>query len=202
MPRYNELNDPYESFMNIISTSDAGSSILFNSGERRDCVDELFYKYGILSLTSDCRNPVMWTMYTDYYEGVCFGFKNLENAQKIKYRKMTEKPEIIKIEDVLSNEQYIVDTLMVKYDVWQYEDEYRVISEEKYLNIENNIKIIILGQNLNNQIKEILYNECIKNGISVYETFINSNYNNIIIKKYGYKVEYDGSKIKDDLEEF
>ena len=202
LPKYDELNDPYESFMNTIATADAGSSILFNAVERRDYVNELFDKYRILSLTIDCRNPVMWTMYTDYYEGVCIGFENLDGAKKIKYRKETEKPEIIKIEDALSDEQYIIDTLMVKYDVWQYEDEYRIISKEKFLNIEDNIKFIILGQNLSKQIKKLLYNECIKNDIDVYETFINSNYNHIIIKKYGYEIEYDGSEIKDDLKDF
>ena len=202
LPKYDELNDPYESFMNNIATADAGSSILFNTGERRVYVNELFDKYRILSLTIDCRNPVMWTMYTAYYEGVCLGFENLDDAKKIKYRKETEKPEIIKIEDALSDEQYIIDTLMVKYDVWQYEDEYRIISKEKFLNIENNIKIIVLGQNLNKQIKKLLYNECIKNDIDVYETFINSNRNQIIIKRYGSEIEYDGSEIEDDLKDF
>ena len=156
LPTYKNLNDPFESFMNTIHTSDAGSSILYNVGERREYVDELLDKYRILSLTSNCRNQVMWTMYTDYYEGICIGFKNLEYAKKIKYRKSTEKPKDIYIDDPQFSQQHLIDTLMVKHDVWQYEDEYRIISREKYLNIENNIKFIILGQNLNKEIKEQL----------------------------------------------
>lgn len=199
LPRYKDLNDPFESFMNIINTGEAGSSILYNVGKRRDVVNELFNKYGILSLTSDCRNQVMWTMYTDYYEGICIGFENLKDAKKIEYRKYTDKPQNICMRNDQINEQCLIDTLMVKYDVWQYEDEYRIISKEKYLNIKNNIKFIILGQNLNKQIKELLYDECTRNEILVYETYINSSHNQITIKKYGYEIQYDGSEVEDDL---
>lgn len=202
LPRYKELNDPYESFMNIIHTCDAGSSILYHAGERRDYIDELFCQYGILSLTSNCRNQVMWTMYTDYYEGICIGFEKLENAKKIKYRKKNEGLGEIYISEPHFNQQCLIDTLMVKYDVWEYEDEYRIISKDKYLNVENNIKFIILGQKLNKQIKELLYDECTRNSISVYETYISYSHNQIIIKKYGYEIQYDGSKVEDDLKDF
>lgn len=199
LPKYNELNDPYESFMNIIHTGDAGSSLLFNAGERRNHVNDLFKQFGILSLTSNCRNPVMWTMYTNYYEGICIGFENLSSAKKVKYREENEKTEIINIEDPKFNQQSIIDTLMLKYDIWKYEDEYRIISNQKYLDVKDNIKFIIIGQKLNKQIKELIKDECIRNDIEVYETYINSTCNKIIIKKYGYEVEFNGSEIKDDL---
>lgn len=199
LPRYDQLNDPYESYMNIIHTGEAGSSILHHSGKRRDYINEKFKQFGILSLTSNCRNPVMWTMYTNYYEGICIGFENLKEAKKIKYRKKDEKPKNIYFNSLDMDEQELIDTLMVKYDLWEYEDEYRIISKEKYLNIEENIKLVILGQNLNTKIKKLIYNECIENNIVVYETFINPNYNKIIIKKYGYDIQYDGSKVEDDL---
>ena len=199
LPKYNELNDPYESFMNIIHTGDAGSSLLFNAGERRNHVNDLFKQFGILSLTSNCRNPVMWTMYTNYYEGTCIGFENLSSAKKVKYREENEKTEIINIEDPKFNQQSIIDTLMLKYDIWKYEDEYRIISNQKYLDVKDNIKFIIIGQKLNKQIKELIKDECIRNDIEVYETYINSTCNKIIIKKYGYEVEFNGSEIKDDL---
>lgn len=199
LPRYNELNDPYESFMNIILTGDAGSSILHNTGERRDHINDAFKQYGILSVTSNCRNSVMWTMYTDYYKGVCIGFENLEGAKKIKYRKEKEKPEIINMEAPDFNQQSIINTLMIKYDTWKYEDEYRIITNQNYLDVKDNIKFIIIGQNLNKQIKDLIKDECTRNDIEVYETYINSTCNKIIIKKYGYEIQLDGSEIKDDL---
>lgn len=199
LPKYSELNDPYESFMNIIHTGEAGSSILYSAGERRDHVNDLFKQYGILSLTSNCRNPVMWTMYTDYYKGVCIGFENLSSAKRVKYRKENEKPEIINMAGLEFNQQTIIDTLMLKYDTWKYEDEYRIISKQMYLDVKDNIKFIIIGQKLNKQIKELIKDECIRNGIEVYETCINSTCNKIIIKKYGYEIEFNGSEIKDDL---
>ena len=199
LPRYKDLNDPFESFMNNICTSDAGSSILYNVGERREYVDELFNQYGILSLTSNCRNQVMWTMYTDYYKGICIGFENLKKVKKVEYRKATDSPKYIYINDLKTCKQNIIDSLLVKYDIWQYEDEYRIISQEQYLNIEENIKFIILGQNLNKEIKELLYDECVRNKIDIYETYINYTRNQIIIKKPGYEILYDGSEILDDL---
>ncbi len=202
LPRYEELNDPYESFMNVIYTYTAGDSLLYEAGERRAYINNMFNRYGILSLTSDCRNPVMWTMYTDYYEGICIGFKDLDDAKKIEYRKLKDERREIMEQDLEKSEQPLIDTLLVKYDIWRYEDEYRIISKGEYLNVENNIKFIILGQKLNKEIKELLYDECRRNGIFVYETYISYSYNKIIIKKYGYEIQYDGSKVEDDLKDF
>mgnify|MGYP004615493123 CR=1 FL=1 len=200
LPRYGELNDPYESYMNCIYTYEAGTSISHNIGIRKESVDKEFNKYGILSLTSNCKNQVMWTMYANYYNGVCMGFEKLSNAKKITYRKTGENGFFKSMDDPKFTQKDIIDTLMTKYDLWEYEEEYRVISTEKFLDVSKKLKFIILGQRLDNQIKEILYNECIKAGINVYETLIIPTKNKIIIKSYGYDIKCDGSEIKDDLD--
>ena len=201
LPRYHELNDPFESHLNYIETSDAGSSILKSAGLRRDYIDSLFNKYGILSLTANCRNPVMLTMYTDYYNGICIGFEGLDNAGKIEYRKEEDGVKYIKSNEIEENEDKLIETLMVKYAVWSYEDEYRVISREKFLNVKDNIKFIIIGSRIDDKIKKILYDECKKENIEVYETYISYSSGKIIIKKYGFKYEFDGSTIEDDLKD-
>ena len=200
LPRYGELNDPYESYMNCIYTCEAGTSISHSIGIRKESVDKEFNKYGILSLTPNCKNQVMWTMYANYYSGVCMGFEKLSNAKKLTYRKTGENAFSKSMDDPNFTQNDIIDTLMVKYDLWKYENEYRVISTEKFLDVSKNLKFIILGQRLDNQIKEILYNECIKTGIKVYETLIIPTKNIIIIKNYGCNIKYDGSEIKDDLD--
>ena len=74
LPRYEQLNDPFESYMNDIYSAEMGNSILQNIGIRKEHINDRFNKYGILSLTSNCRNQVMWTMYANYYKGICIGF--------------------------------------------------------------------------------------------------------------------------------
>ena len=99
------------------------------------------------------------------------------------------------IESSLNKEKFKT----IWYDTWKYEDEYRIITNQNYLDVKDNIKFIIIGQNLNKQIKDLIKDECTRNDIEVYETYINSTCNKIIIKKYGYEIQLDGSEIKDDL---
>lgn len=198
LPRYDELNDPFESYMMFLTTSDAGSSIINAVGERRSFIDEIFQKYGILSLTSNCRNQVMWAMYANYYNGICIGFENLEDVKKIKYRKTGHMP-YISLEESGYKDSIFIKSLFYKYDTWGYEDEYRIVSEEKFMNIKDNIKFIIIGQNVEENIKCILYKECKKNNIKVFKTYINFVDNKILIKNYDFLLKYDGMQIDDDL---
>lgn len=198
LPRYNQLNDPFESYMMNLTISDAGSTIIMAAGKRRQCIDEMFKEYGILSLTTDCRNQVMWTMYANYYNGICIGFENLENVEKIEYRKTGQNMPSVSLEDN-DDHSIFIKSLLCKYDTWSYEDEYRIISKENCLNIKNSIKIIIIGQNVPENISQVIYEECKKNNIEVYKTYINFVDNKILIKKYDFVVEYNGTKINDDL---
>lgn len=199
MPSYDELNDPFESYLVNFNLSYAGSSITEAAGERPSIIDEIFKPYGILSLTDNCRNQAMWASYSNMYKGICLGFENLPKVKPIKYIKQTQTVPKLDLEEIKIKNKDIEKILMSKYSNWKYEQEYRLLSKDKFYNIEKHLKLIIIGHRIDSNIKNMLYNECIKNNIEVYTTYIDYIRNRIIIKKYPFDVTYDGIEIVDDL---
>ena len=198
MPSFDELNDPFESYLVNFDLSSAGSSITNAAGERPAFIDEIFKPYGILSLTDNCKNQVMWASYSNMYKGICLGFENLPKVKPIKYIEKNQSIPKLDSENKI-NDKDIEKILMSKYNNWKYEQEYRLLSKDKFYNIENNLKLIIVGHKIDNHIKEMLYRECINNNIEVYTTYIDYIRNRIIIKKYPFNIEYNGIEIEDDL---
>lgn len=107
---------------------------------------------GILSLTSDPLNEVMWSHYADIYKGVCIGFSTeklvqaivekgevlghfdeLFALQKVYYTNYTPKG----LEDVV--EDFLINAFTTKTVRWKYEEEYRllrtIINPEKPVHI-------------------------------------------------------------------
>ena len=197
MPSFDELNDPFESYLVNFKLSHAGSNIIESAGERPAIIDEIFKPYGILSLTDNCRNQAMWASYSNMYKGICLGFEKLPKVKPIKYIKQDKKIPELNIDEITTKD--IEQILMSKYNNWKYEKEYRMISKEKYYNIKKNLKLIIIGHRIEPNIKEMLYRECINNNIEVYTTYIDYIKNKIIIKKYPFDVTYNGKEIIDDL---
>ena len=199
MPSFDELNDPFESYLVNFNLSYAGSSIIDATGGRPSTINETFKQYGILSLTDNCKNPAMWASYSNMYKGICLGFENLPNVKPIKYIKQSGDIPELDLEDLNIKEKDIEKILMSKYENWKYEQEYRLLSKDKFYNIDNHLKLIIIGHRIDNNIKNMLYHECIKNNIEVYTTYIDYRKNRIIIKKYPFDISYDGTEIADDL---
>ena len=199
MPSFDELNDPFESYLVNFNLSYAGASIGEVAGERPSIIDEIFKPYGILSLTDNCRNQAMWASYSNMYKGICLGFENLPKVKPIKYIKQTQKIPELNLEEIKIKDKDIEKILMSKYTNWKYEQEYRMLSKDKFYNIEKHLKLIIIGHRIDNNIKNMLYHECIKNNIEVYTTYIDYIKNKIIIKKYPFDIEYNGTEIVDDL---
>lgn len=197
MPSFDELNDPFESYLVNFNLSYAGSSIIAAAGERPSIIDEIFKPYGILSLTDNCRNQAMWASYSNMYKGICLGFENLPKVKPIKYIKRDKKIPELNIDEITTKD--IEKILMSKYTNWKYEQEYRMLSKNKFYNINKHLKLIIIGHRIDTNIKNMLYHECIKNNIEVYTTYIDYIKNRIIIKKYPFNVTYDGKEIIDDL---
>jgi hypothetical protein len=101
-----------------------------------DCRQRL----GILSLTNNPLNPVMWSHYADTYKGICIGFRTKDltdiytkeqelflpyqaifNLHKVKYKK--KSPKGMK----LSIENYVISAFATKSSKWSYEEEYRLL---------------------------------------------------------------------------
>jgi hypothetical protein len=147
-------------------------------------------EFGVLSLTSDPLNVLMWAHYGNNHQGICIGFdmehsffsqagigqttnkcNNLFNLLKVEYN--NERPNYNNYTDC----EYAEKAFTSKFKHWSYEEEYRLIRK-----LPSNSKILI--QNApNDVIKEIYL------GI---KTDIDLNiFNNLSEKIDIYRVKYE-----------
>ena len=131
----------------------------------------------ICSLSSDLSDVRLWSYYADGHRGVVFeiDFSGLEKIYKVKYSEKLPwgatphvvRPERSKPEDVLSH----------KTKHWEFESEYRIIDESKYLeegkyfDIKGRIKAIYLGSHTSDYHRELL-TKIVRGKIPIYTTKI------------------------------
>lgn len=122
--------------------------------------------FGVLCLTANPHNEIMWDKYGNSHEGLCIGFNTskLFDADSIGGGEVqyTDKLPIIDfIEDDLKTKIY--KNYFFKKDIWNYEEEYRLHKRWEYevSNMERNIKLpkgciveIILGKRMSDNNKE------------------------------------------------
>jgi hypothetical protein len=81
--------------------------------------------YGLLCLSEDWTDPVLWTHYAAKHRGICLGFDVKDGfAKKIAYQKLRLS------QDDAGNksEDEILDFLLyTKFESWSYEKEWRVL---------------------------------------------------------------------------
>lgn len=94
--------------------------------ENREEVERLF---GILSLTNQRNNFLMWSHYADSHKGICIGF----DVEKIFNVVLGSLGEVIYSKDLpikhLNSDvtEFMQNLLLTKSKVWEYENEYRLI---------------------------------------------------------------------------
>ena len=108
-------------------------SPLMNPNQKRKMIEEFHSefndRFGVLSLTLDCKNDKMWEKYADNHSGVCYGFdtKLLYECIKGIYG------EIIYV-DTLPSINFLKDNFKTKASKnifykerkWEFEKEYRI----------------------------------------------------------------------------
>lgn len=138
-------------------------------------------KYGILSLTTKRNNFLMWSHYADSHSGFCVGFdsKLLFNSIKgglapVNYQKTI--PRFKLFEDITEFSQKLLGT---KSDIWEYEDEYRLIkqgaSNKVFIVPKDCLRELILGVKMNFKTKNLII-EHVRNNLPnciIYETKLN-----------------------------
>lgn len=150
-PKLSQLNDPFEGHANIQTeyTDEEWKKYLKKEGLReeeqafllntairdkekvskiiKDSINNEYQNTGILCLSSENNNMLMWTHYGDMGRGVCMGFDIKEDPcfflqpRKIEYGNYT-----ISLNYITDNSK-ILDPLFHKTANWKYEQEYRVI---------------------------------------------------------------------------
>ena len=112
--------------------------------------------FGILSLTGNAKNILMWSHYADSHRGVCLIFDTSDDTnifgQAIKVQYQHEYP-VINIMD-LNNHNNTINMISVKSIDWGYEKEWRIIrgisvGGDGYFDIEpKSLTGIILGSHI------------------------------------------------------
>ncbi|WP_432700689.1 DUF2971 domain-containing protein [Kluyvera cryocrescens] len=95
------------------------------------------YNRGVLSLAENCDCPLMWSHYADNHKGLCLGYKIPDNIKKtihnINYSSNSRDIRTSQILDMINGNKAAKDEIersifLRKASSWQYEKEWRMIS--------------------------------------------------------------------------
>lgn len=141
-----------------------------------NAVEKEMKRLGILCLTGDNDNLLMWAHYADEHKGVCIEYDLEADIEAFCFpNKVDYTDEYVKF-NYLRGQEHVTDCIFHKSKDWKYENEYRIVRmgyARKPVPInKETIKCIYFGCKCpNKDIKEII-------------TLIqNKNYNHIQIKK-------------------
>ncbi len=108
---------------------------------------------GVLCLSDDPSNILMWAHYGDNHNGICFGFDGSSTnaffgrAQKVNYSSVYPTVNIIRDHPRTFHER----SVLTKSDHWAYEREWRIIEHEKGAGVYRfstaDLKEVIFGLN-------------------------------------------------------
>jgi hypothetical protein len=156
---------------------------------------------GILSLTKNWNNTLMWAHYTISHKGFCIGFdpndnyfKNYLSSDKEKSKTVKDviySDKRVKIPMELGQKRLEFEPYITKSKDWEYEEEVRVIAtlnlsdkkiEQKPVDIHlfklphRAIKEIIVGVNINEKVEDLIKKFCIEKGIKFFKSKISDKY--------------------------
>ncbi len=164
---FRKLNDPMEGAFKLLPDIDKKLS---------DAIIEAKSDLRICSLSTSMSNPLMWAHYANDFKGICVEIEIDEN----KLKKVTYVNNILSAtENLIDNYYWAERILTTKFRQWEYEKEYRFLTNDEY--IENiNITAIYFGIRISENYKKIL-KKIVCNKVSFYDTKINQS--NQVIKK-------------------
>ncbi|WP_461426173.1 DUF2971 domain-containing protein [Gymnodinialimonas sp.] len=85
-------------------------------------------QYGVICFCKSWGNPVMWSHYAEYHSGLALGFDIDDRfLNRVKYIKNRRNLPISS--DLSANTRVISNALKTKFKHWEYEQEYRRITE-------------------------------------------------------------------------
>jgi hypothetical protein len=162
---YRKLNDPMEGFYDP-------SERIKKATNYSETAANIFHGkqgIGICCFSDSPDNELMWTHYTDQYQGICIGYHPRlllsgipENARLVRLGYGLSPPRIGK-DDAPYTTEAAIKVLSHKKACWAYEREWRVLAldnkAELQIAAENCIKIVLLGS----RISETHQNEIVRN---------------------------------------
>lgn len=143
----------------------------------------------------DPNEFLMWAHYANSHYGIRIDFELLKNkAIDIKYNKCpflsNIEKHLVDVDNFELNDKDLENIMTCKGGIWQYENEYRVITDDEKIPI--NIKKIVIGRAFCKNIQD----EREPNLISIIAKEIKNNLKNKNIPIYFYKDRYSNQEIK------
>lgn len=159
---YEELNDPFEGqFRALVTPRTGGFGLQFggNFGPRNRRIvytnAELARLTGgkrVCSLTTAWQDVKMWALYGDSFRGIAFEFEIAEDHPQL--RKVQYVDQLPKIDIGLLSSSTAEDALSYKTDHWEYEAEWRFITDQPYIQLGGRLRRILLGTRVHPAVKE------------------------------------------------
>jgi hypothetical protein len=149
---YHRTNDPFEGvFIESIQMGQSRFSAVTTPDDLIAPEDAL--QACVCSLSSDGSSALLWSLYAQRLEGVCF---------EIDCTDLTPAPhEVIYTTDIPVFDKpgfapSVAYALSHKRKEWQFEQEYRIITENEYASIQGGLRRVILGPRCNKTIEEAI----------------------------------------------
>ncbi|MBN2396349.1 MAG: DUF2971 domain-containing protein [Candidatus Atribacteria bacterium] len=145
--------------------------------------DDIERNFGVLSLTTQKNNFLMWSHYAESHKGICIGFDTeiLSNTIGGVLGAAIYQRELPKFSMIQETMEFMAKLLFTKSDVWIYEDEYRITkfnaARKTYKLPKNAIKEVILGMSMPHTLKNELISIITEKlpDISVFDTSLNKS---------------------------
>ena len=175
---FSELNDPMEGRL-YHCDKDTEPRYL---DELRQGLD----KRRICSFSEEYKNLLLWAHYADGFKGICIevelDFWPDYEIRKVDYFPRGTWPHFSNdLGDYVSS--WPTEVLTGKYDVWKYEKEVRVLTNEEYINHPMCvIKSVLLGTRISLPMKNAII-KLVPQGVKVFDTKISDSSNTVIKEK-------------------
>ena len=92
-------------------------------------------RFKITCLSENNNHILMWSHYADSHKGVCLQFKDIKQClnvgkinmhyERVNYVPCDKRPTL---KPLSTDHASIIETLSTKYDIWEYEQEWRIIA--------------------------------------------------------------------------
>jgi hypothetical protein len=164
--RWDSLNDPMEGLFSY-SRSPYDNS---NHDNFLSKIKNRKREYRVCSMSEDYDNYLLWSHYADGYDGVAVEVKIPQSD----YEEIDYKPGYAVIDQAHSTDpdRSAREILTSKHEDWDYEDEVRVLSTEKWYHLEEPVERIIAGHSLHQALFETLKIICRSQDIVLNRTGI------------------------------
>lgn len=174
--KFMDLNDPMEGMFEHFGLEEIYLDQIRSAKER----------VRICALSATMESPLLWAHYADGFKGICIEFDvGLPSNELVKV-KYSEFNYIVDQKENFDTYALSRKLLSGKSQAWDYEKEYRILSNTEKISRGIKIKAILFGLRTPEASKKAVIKLC-PSGVSFYETKIDSSQHKIIRQKISTK---------------